>query len=68
MLGNNITNEDIKQALFDMAPLKASGSDGYHAYFFQNQWDKSRMPFVNGLKEFLAENQLIKGLTTPLSS
>ncbi|KAA3484792.1 tyrosine decarboxylase 1-like [Gossypium australe] len=34
-----ITNEEIKRALFDMAPLKAPGSDGFHAHFFQSQWD-----------------------------
>ncbi|KAA3487341.1 reverse transcriptase [Gossypium australe] len=34
-----ISNEEIKRALFDMAPLKAPGSDGYHALFFQTQWD-----------------------------
>ncbi|KAA3474645.1 reverse transcriptase [Gossypium australe] len=34
-----ISNEEIKKALFDMAPLKAPGSDGYHALFFQSQWD-----------------------------
>ncbi|KAK5770770.1 hypothetical protein PVK06_046923 [Gossypium arboreum] len=31
----NVTNEEIKRALFDMVPLKAPGSDGYHALFFQ---------------------------------
>lgn len=35
-LESDITNEEIKRALFDMAPLKAPGSDGYHALFFQN--------------------------------
>ncbi|KAA3453866.1 reverse transcriptase [Gossypium australe] len=34
-----ISNEEIKKALFDMAPLKAPGSDGFHALFFQSQWD-----------------------------
>ncbi|KAA3485757.1 reverse transcriptase [Gossypium australe] len=34
-----ILNDEIKKALFDMAPLKAPGSDGYHAIFFQSQWD-----------------------------
>ncbi|KAA3469799.1 tyrosine decarboxylase 1-like [Gossypium australe] len=34
-----ITNEEIKRALLDMAPLKALGSDGFHAHFFQSQWD-----------------------------
>ncbi|KAA3486304.1 Endonuclease/exonuclease/phosphatase [Gossypium australe] len=35
----DVTNEEIKRALFDMAPLKTPGSDGYHALFFQSQWD-----------------------------
>ncbi|KAA3460904.1 reverse transcriptase [Gossypium australe] len=34
-----ITNEEIKRALFDMVPLKAPGSDGFHALFFQSQWN-----------------------------
>ncbi|KAA3453503.1 reverse transcriptase [Gossypium australe] len=34
-----VTNDEIKKALFNMAPLKASGSDGYHAHFYQSQWD-----------------------------
>ncbi|KAK5832639.1 hypothetical protein PVK06_016441 [Gossypium arboreum] len=38
-LGKPVSNEEIKVALFDMAPLKALGSDGFHALFFQKQWD-----------------------------
>ncbi|KAA3459207.1 reverse transcriptase [Gossypium australe] len=38
-LEKKITYDDIKRALFDMAPLKAPGSDGFHAHFFQSQWD-----------------------------
>ncbi|KAH1090754.1 hypothetical protein J1N35_018011 [Gossypium stocksii] len=34
-LGRIVTDEEIKRALFDMAPLKAPGSDGFHAIFFQ---------------------------------
>lgn len=34
-LGKSVTNDEIKTTLFDMAPLKASCSDGYHALFFQ---------------------------------
>lgn len=33
-----VTDEEIKTALLDMAPLKALGSDGFHALFFQKQW------------------------------
>ncbi|KAA3482563.1 LINE-type retrotransposon LIb DNA [Gossypium australe] len=38
-LNTAVSNEEIKKALFDMAPLKALGSDGFHALFFQSQWD-----------------------------
>ncbi|KAK5840215.1 hypothetical protein PVK06_009102 [Gossypium arboreum] len=34
-----VLNDEINKALFDMAPLKAPGSDGFHAHFFQSQWD-----------------------------
>ncbi|KAH1096690.1 hypothetical protein J1N35_013611 [Gossypium stocksii] len=37
-----ILNDEIKKALFDMASLKAPGSDGFHAYFFQTRFIAGR--------------------------
>lgn len=34
----NVTDEEAKQDIFDMKPLKAPGSDGYQPYFYQTQW------------------------------
>ena len=33
------SGEEVKFPLFHMLPTKAPGFDGYHAYFFQCQWD-----------------------------
>ncbi|XP_016750407.1 uncharacterized protein [Gossypium hirsutum] len=38
-LNTPVSDEEIKIALFDMTPLKALGSDGYHALFYQSQWE-----------------------------
>lgn len=35
----NITNEEVKSALFIMSPFKAPRPDGFHATFYQNMWD-----------------------------
>ena len=32
------TKEEVKRALFDMAPFKSPGNDGLHAGFFQKSW------------------------------
>ncbi|KAL4304484.1 hypothetical protein GQ457_10G003160 [Hibiscus cannabinus] len=37
-LGLKISNEEIRRAFFDMAPLKAPGIDGIHAAFYQRNW------------------------------
>ncbi|KAA3469469.1 LINE-1 reverse transcriptase [Gossypium australe] len=36
-LGKFVTDNEIKTALFNIVPLKASSSDGFHALFFQKQ-------------------------------
>ncbi|KAA3459823.1 Retrovirus-related Pol polyprotein LINE-1 [Gossypium australe] len=38
-LNKPVLNVEIKNVLFYMALLKAPGSDGFHAHFFQSQWD-----------------------------
>lgn len=36
-LAANVTKEEVRSALFDMAPLKAPCIDGLQALFFQSQ-------------------------------
>lgn len=34
-----VTKEDVKNAVFSMAPSKSPGPDGIHVAFFQNSWE-----------------------------
>ncbi|MBA0584342.1 hypothetical protein Gorai_015159, partial [Gossypium raimondii] len=53
-----ISNEEIKKALFDMAPLKAPSSDGFHAHFFQSQWDIVSNAICEWVQEIFASNNI----------
>lgn len=39
LLCKEVSKQEVHDALFDMAPLKASGIDGLHAQFYQSQWN-----------------------------
>lgn len=39
ILDEEPTNEEIREALFQMHPTKALGIDGFHALFFRKFWD-----------------------------
>ncbi|KAK8560895.1 hypothetical protein V6N13_026330 [Hibiscus sabdariffa] len=38
-LANSVMPEEVRTALFDMQPAKSPGVDGFHAFFFQQNWD-----------------------------
>lgn len=38
-----------------MGPIKASGSDGFHAAFFQKSWDVMRKSVVSFVQDVLVE-------------
>ncbi|MCH86446.1 hypothetical protein A2U01_0007303, partial [Trifolium medium] len=38
-LGSEITNDEVKGAVFEMSPWKSPGPDGFPAGFYQQSWD-----------------------------
>lgn len=65
-LESSITNEEIKVALFDMAPLKAPGSDGFHAHFFQSQWNILGKDVCQWVKDVFDGKQIEPNLNNTL--
>lgn len=47
-----ISNEEVKEAIMAMAPLKAPGLDGLHAMFYQKSWRIIEGSLVRLIKEF----------------
>lgn len=45
VLRASVTNEEVDNAVFEMAPLKAPGVDGLHLFFYQN-WSLVALKFV----------------------
>ena len=52
MLTRGITNKEIKQAVFDMHPLKAPRVDGMTPFFFQRYWNIISVDICEAVKSF----------------
>ena len=47
------TDVEVKKTLFDMAPYKSPGNDGFHAGFFQKTWAVVGESLCNFVLKFL---------------
>lgn len=62
LLNMAITKEEVKEALMAMSPLKAPGPDGFHAMFYQKNWDITRDSLYNLVSDFFNSGYLQEGL------
>ncbi|GJX96968.1 peptidase C48, SUMO/sentrin/Ubl1 [Tanacetum coccineum] len=54
-----ITDDEIKRALFDIKDDKARGPDGYTSKFFKKAWVTIKKDFCNAIKEFFRTGKLL---------
>ena len=59
MLGSDFSAEDIKAALFQMAPTKAPRPDGMNALFYQKYWHVVGDTVVNAMLDFLKFGHMV---------
>ncbi|XP_016675259.1 uncharacterized protein [Gossypium hirsutum] len=61
-----VFDEEIKTASFDMAPLKAPISDGFHVLFYQSQWDHVDTSVFSWVKGIFAGKSIDSELNNSL--
>jgi hypothetical protein len=61
-LCRDFTEEEISDALFQIGPLKAHGTDGFPARFFQRNWDTLKAEVINGVKLFFLTGNMPDGV------
>lgn len=61
-LCRDITDEEIGDALFQIGPLKASGVDGFSAWFYQRNWDILKAEVTNAVKLFFVTGVIPEGV------
>ena len=60
LLTQQVTEEEIKNALFNIGEDKSPGLDGYSFFFFKKAWDIVGRDFVAAVLEFFSSGQILK--------
>ncbi|GKC30130.1 RNA-directed DNA polymerase, eukaryota, reverse transcriptase zinc-binding domain protein [Tanacetum coccineum] len=64
LMVRDITNEEIKDAIFGIRNAKAPGPDGYTSMFFKKSWDIIGGDVCGAIKEFFKSNKLLGEIIT----
>ncbi|GKC89077.1 protein LAZ1 [Tanacetum coccineum] len=56
----NVTNEEIKSAMFDIGDEKAPGPDGFTSIFFKKGWSVVGDDICNAVHDFFSNGQILK--------
>ena len=62
----DITDEEIKMALFDIDDNKAPDPDGFTSKFFKNAWHIVKKDFCAAVKEFFVKGKLLGEINATL--
>ena len=60
ILTQQVTEEEIKKALFSIREDKSPGPDGYSSFFFKKAWDIVGRDFVAAVLEFFSSGQILR--------
>jgi hypothetical protein len=58
----DFTDEEISDALFQIGPLKAPGTDDFQSRFYQRNWSTLKEEVINGVKLFFLTGKMPEGV------
>ncbi|GKC52243.1 RNA-directed DNA polymerase, eukaryota, reverse transcriptase zinc-binding domain protein [Tanacetum coccineum] len=61
-----VSDKEIKVALFDIGDNKAPGPDGFSSVFFKKAWNVVGIDVYDGIKEFFSKGQMLGELNATL--
>ncbi|KAL9681535.1 hypothetical protein QQ045_013320 [Rhodiola kirilowii] len=62
----DISEEEVRRAVFNMSPLKAPGMDGFPALFYQKNWRNIRGSVVGFVRDFWLNGELDERINNTL--
>jgi len=61
-LSTDVSNIEIKEALFQMNPIRAPGPDGYNASFFQRNWQVVGDDLCSAAQHFFGHGRMLSSV------
>ncbi|GJR21636.1 protein LAZ1 [Tanacetum coccineum] len=60
LMTRQVTNDEIKKAMFDIGDDKAPGPDGYTSVFLKKGWDVMGNDICNAIRDFFSNGKLLQ--------
>lgn len=64
----DVTNSEVKKAMFDIANIKAPSPDGFTACFFKKAWSMIGDEVCDAIKEFFRSGKMLKEVNATIIS
>ncbi|XP_074303032.1 uncharacterized protein LOC141637455 [Silene latifolia] len=66
ILNAEVSNDEIRKAMFDIGGNKAPGPDGFNSQFYKDTWEITGESVIKAVKDFFTSGKLLKQVNATL--